>query len=87
MLLTFLVRYPDCSGQPGLTGRRLAEPRKIVLMILFAFEVDTLEIALKEQQDMVDKIFIVESSVSHKGVNITNVDAFFNTLLLRYESP
>ena len=56
-------------------------------MILFAFEVDTLEIALKEQQDMVDKIFIVESSVSHKGVNITNVDAFFNTLLLRYESP
>ena len=37
-------------------------------MIIFSFEVDTLEIALKEQQDMVDKIFIVESSATHKGV-------------------
>ena len=39
-------------------------------MILFGFEVDTLEIALKEQQDLVDKIFIVESSASHKGVSV-----------------
>ena len=38
-------------------------------MILFGFEVDTLEIALREQQDMVEKIFIVESSFSHKGVS------------------
>ena len=37
-------------------------------MVLFAFEVDTLEIALMQQQDLVDKIFIVESSASHKGV-------------------
>ena len=37
-------------------------------MILFSFEVDTLEIALREQQDMVDTIFLVESSLSHKGV-------------------
>ena len=37
-------------------------------MIIFSFEVDTLEIALKEQQDMVDKIFLVESSATHKGV-------------------
>ena len=40
------------------------KPRKIVLIILFSFEVDTLEIALREQQEMVDKIFIVESSSS-----------------------
>ena len=37
-------------------------------MLLFAFEVDTLEIALQEQQDMVDMIFIIESSMSHKRV-------------------
>lgn len=37
-------------------------------MILFSFEVDTLEIALQEQQDLVDMIFIVESSISHKRV-------------------
>ena len=39
-------------------------------MILFGFEVDILEIALREQQDLVDKIFIVESSASHKGVSV-----------------
>ena len=38
-------------------------------MMIFSFEVDTLEVALKEQQDMVDKIFIVESSATHKGVS------------------
>ena len=43
-------------------------PRKLVLMFLFSFELDVLEIALKEQQDLVDKIFLVESSVTHRGV-------------------
>ena len=38
-------------------------------MILFGFEVDTLEIALREQLGLVDKLFIVESSVTHKGVS------------------
>ena len=37
-------------------------------MFLFSFEVDVLEIALREQQDLVDKIFLVESSASHRGV-------------------
>ena len=37
-------------------------------MILFSFEVDTLEIALREIQDVVDHIFIVESSYTHRGV-------------------
>ena len=27
-----------------------------------------LEIALREQQDFVDKIFLIESSITHKGV-------------------
>ena len=46
----------------------LTEPRRLVLMFLFSFEVDVLEIALREQQDLVDKIFLVESSASHRGV-------------------
>ena len=62
-------RYPDCRSQEGLTGELLESPRKIILMMIFSFEVDTLEVALKEQQDMVDKIFIVESSVTYKGVS------------------
>ena len=37
-------------------------------MMLFGFEVDTLEIALREQSDLVDKIFVVESTFTHKGV-------------------
>ena len=40
-------------------------------MILFGFEVDTLEIALREQLTLVDKVFIVESSVTHKGVRLS----------------
>ena len=38
-------------------------------MILFGFEVDTLEIALREQLKFVDKVFIVESTLTHKGVS------------------
>lgn len=63
-----LPRLPSCQGQPGLTGTRLAEPRRLVLMILFSFEVDTLEIALREQLEHVDKMFIVEATTTTKGV-------------------
>jgi len=37
------------------------------MMTMFGYEVDTLEIALREQLDYVDKIFIVESTVNQKG--------------------
>ena len=40
-------------------------------MILFGFEVDTLEIALREQCQVVDKIFVVESTYTHQGVEFT----------------
>ena len=63
-----LPRLPSCQGQPGLTGVRLAKPRRVVLMMLFSFEVDTLEIALREQLEYVDKIFIVEATTTTKGV-------------------
>lgn len=43
----------------------------MILMILFGFEVDTLEIALREQSDVVDKIFVVESTYTHQGVEFT----------------
>ena len=39
-------------------------------MFLFSFELDVLEIALREQQDLVDKIFLVESSATHRGVRL-----------------
>ena len=66
-------RLPSCSDQPGLTGRRLDHPRKVILMILFSFEVDVLEIALREQIDWVDRIFIIEATTTTKGVNICKV--------------
>ena len=40
-------------------------------MFLFGFEADVLEIALKQQHDLVDKIFLVESSSSHRGVSLS----------------
>ena len=63
-----LPTRPQCNNQPGLSGAVLEKPRKLVLMMLFGFEADTLEIALREQQDLVDRIFIVESTVTHKGL-------------------
>ena len=39
------------------------------MMFLFSYEVDVLEIILSESIDLVDKIVIVESSVSHRGVS------------------
>jgi hypothetical protein len=38
--------------------------------MLFGFEADTLEIALRDQLDLVDWFFIVESTVTHKGVRL-----------------
>ena len=47
-------------------------------MFLFSFELDVLEIALREQQDLVDKIFLVESSATHRGVRIfQNISEYF----------
>lgn len=64
-----LPPVPDCDNDPGLTGEHLQNPRKLVLMTLFSFEADTLEIMLREQQDLVDFIFIVEGSATHRGVS------------------
>ena len=61
------VRPPTRCEDPGL-GELMVTPRHLVTMILFSFEVDTLEIALKEMMDIVDVIFLVEATKSHKGV-------------------
>ena len=42
-------------------------PRKLVLMVLFSFEADTLEIGLYDWLDLVDYVFIVEATKTHKG--------------------
>ena len=61
----------DCPvSTKSCEGPRLDTPRQLVLMILFGFEVDTLEIALREQMELVDKIFVVESNFTHKGVSV-----------------
>ena len=49
-------------------GHLLAKPRQIILLFKFGFDVDTLEIALREQGTLVNKIFLVESTKTHKGV-------------------
>ena len=49
-------------------GHLLVKPRQIILLIVFGFDVDTLEIALREQGNLVNKIFLVESTKTHKGV-------------------
>ena len=65
-----LPPVPSCDNQTGLTGELLTTPRQLVLIILFGFEVDTLEIALNEQLDLVTMVFIVEGTRTHRGVGI-----------------
>ena len=36
-------------------------------MMLLGFEADTLEISLREQLEMVNKIFLVEATANHRG--------------------
>ena len=57
---------PECTD-PGLSYR-MKTPRKLAVMMLFSFEVDTLEIAFKEMLDLVDVVFLIEATKSHKGV-------------------
>ena len=54
-------------------------------MFLFGFEVDTLEIVLRELVDLVDIFFLVESNGTHKGV-IQNTMLFnVNEKIMKYE--
>ena len=64
-----LPSIPSCHNQTGLTGKLLTQPTQLVLFILFGFEVDTLEIALYEQLDLVTMVFIVEGTRTHRGVS------------------
>mmetsp|Transcript_10582 Transcript_10582/g.65100 ORF Transcript_10582/g.65100 Transcript_10582/m.65100 type:complete len:488 (-) Transcript_10582:1068-2531(-) len=57
--------HPTCTGGTGFTGTALPAPRRIIHMVLLGFETDTLEILLREELDVVDVIFLVESTRSH----------------------
>ena len=59
---------PSCMGHTGLLGPRRARPRKMVMMILFGFEVDIMEIMLRDSLDLLDRLFVVEAEDTHKGV-------------------
>jgi len=61
-----LPTEPICNDT-AFSGQRLDKPRKLALMLMFGFEVDTLEVQLRESADLVDVIFIVEATVTHHG--------------------
>ena len=65
-----LPPVPSCQGNTALTGHYRMKRRRLVLMMMFSFEVDTLEISLREQHDWVDMIFIVEATTTTKGASI-----------------
>jgi hypothetical protein len=81
-----LPSRPNCSGQPGLSGQIMEQPRRLGLMILFGFEVDTLEIALREQLQLVEKVFLVESTKTHKGVSFFSSSNVFTNSKYRWQS-
>eukprot|EP00854_Cymbomonas_tetramitiformis_P017626 gene17626-20995_t len=58
---------PSNCDQPANTGRRHSQPRKLVHMVLFSFEADTLEILLNEEAGLVDAFFLVECVRTHRG--------------------
>ena len=47
-------------------------------MLMFGFEVDTLEVQLREVVDLVDVIFIVEATVTHHGVGRATLKLWIN---------
>jgi hypothetical protein len=69
-----LLREPpskhDCQEwkHSAFSGKVRSRPLKIGHAINFGFDVDTLEIHLREICDVVDKIFIMEATTSHNGL-------------------
>ena len=55
----------DCSASPSAFGEKRGRPAKVAHMIQLGFEVDTLEIHLRELYDVVDYFFILESTRAH----------------------
>ena len=60
-----LPEQPSCSDS-AFKGRRRTRPAKIVLLVLFSFEADLLEIMLREVDGLVHKVVLVESTVGHQ---------------------
>ena len=72
-----LPTEPICNDT-AFSGQRLDKPRKLALMLMFGFEVDTLEVQLREVVDLVDVIFIVEATVTHHGVGRATLKLLIN---------
>jgi len=47
-------------------------------------QVDLLEIALREQQDLVEKIFLVEATVNHRGVHLMMIISLSSSALFNH---
>jgi hypothetical protein len=56
----------DCMRYPEAFSGKRSSPAKIAHMVQFGFDVDVLEIHLRELYDIVDKFFILESTRAHK---------------------
>ena len=52
-------------------------------IMIFRFEMDTLEIILKEQLDVVDRFFLAEADLSHKGVTFFKYFEYLTCLCVR----
>jgi hypothetical protein len=57
----------ECRSHSTVFEGKRSRPAKIAHMIQFGFEVDVLEIHLREVYDVVDVFFILESTKAHKG--------------------
>ena len=51
-----------------ITNLRMELFQALVIVMMMVMQVDTLEIALHEMMDIVDIIFLVEATKTHKGV-------------------
>ena len=56
-------------------------------MLMFGFEVDTLEVQLREVVEVVDVIFIVEATVTHHGVRNSQTLSHHCSLPIQDKKP
>ena len=61
------AKASNCEAYPDLFSGMRNKPAKIAHMIQFGFEVDVLEIHLRELYAVVDVFFILESTKAHAG--------------------
>eukprot|EP01135_Chromosphaera_perkinsii_P011778 Nk52_evm24s2496 gene=Nk52_evmTU24s2496 len=60
------ITKEECAKYPhGLTGKLLDKTKKVGVVTMVGFEADVLEIYLQEVYDVVDYVFLIESTIIH----------------------